>query len=69
MLFISRQKLFSFSRCLSFCPDFLVMQQNDFDKKDQVNFKSYDVTAWLTNNCNRHNAQYLEKQRQSDNEI
>ena len=47
MLFISRQKLFSFSRCLSFCPDFLVMQQNDFDKKDQVNFKSYDVTAMV----------------------
>ena len=69
MLFISRQKLFSFSRYLSFCPDFLIMQQNDFDKKDQVNFKSYDVTAWLTNNCNRHNPQYLEKQRQSDNEI
>ena len=31
------------------------------DKKDKVNFKFYDVTAWLTNNCNTHIAQYLEK--------
>ena len=29
------------------------------DKKDKVNFKFYDVTAWLTNNCNTHIAQYL----------
>ena len=29
MLFISPQKLFSFSRYLNFCLDFLVMQQND----------------------------------------
>ena len=31
------------------------------DKKDKINFKFYDVTAWLTNNCNTHIAQYLEK--------
>ena len=31
------------------------------DKKDKVNFKFYDVTAWLTNYCNTHIAQYLEK--------
>ena len=31
------------------------------DKKDEINFKFYDVTAWLTNNCNTHIAQYLEK--------
>ena len=30
------------------------------DKKDKVNFKFYDVTAWVTNNCNTHIAQYLE---------
>ena len=24
------------------------------DKKNKVNFKFYDVTAWLTNNCNTH---------------
>ena len=31
------------------------------DKKDKVNFKFYDVTAWLTNNRNTHIAQYFEK--------
>ena len=31
------------------------------DKNDQVNFKFYDVTAWLTNKCNTHIAQYLDK--------
>ena len=31
------------------------------DKKDKVSFKLYDVTAWLTNNCNTHTAKYLEK--------
>ena len=24
------------------------------DKKDEVNFKFYDVTAWLKNNSNTH---------------
>ena len=31
------------------------------DKKGWVNFKFYDVTTWLTNNCNTHIAQYLNK--------
>ena len=31
------------------------------DEKDMVNLKFYDLTAWLTNNCNTHIAQYLEK--------
>ena len=31
------------------------------DKKDKVNFKFYDVGAWLRNNCNTHITQYLEK--------
>ena len=31
------------------------------DKKDKVNFKFYDVMAWLTNNCNTHIAEYLKK--------
>ena len=72
MLFISPQKLFSFSRYLNFCLEYiLVMQKNNFvkDKKDQNNFKIYDVTAWEANNCNTHIALYLKKQRQSDNEI
>ena len=39
------------------------------DKKDKVNFKFYDVIAWLINNCNTHVAHYLKKLRQSVNEI
>ena len=31
------------------------------DKKDKVNFKFYDVTAWLKDNRNAHIAQYFEK--------
>ena len=38
------------------------------DQKDKVNFKFYDVTAWLTNTCSAHIDQYLEKKKQSDNE-
>ena len=30
------------------------------DNKDKVNFKFYDVTAWLTNNRNAHIAQYFD---------
>ena len=33
MLFISPQKLFSFSRYLNYCLDFLVMQKNGFIRK------------------------------------
>ena len=42
---------------------------NGLDKKDKVNFKFYDVAAWLTNNCNTHITQYLQRYKQSDNEI
>ena len=31
------------------------------DKKDQVIFKIYGVTTWLTNNCNTHIDQYIKK--------
>ena len=31
------------------------------DWKDKVNFKLYDVTAWLTNRCNTDADQYLKK--------
>ena len=61
MLFISPQKLFSFSRYLSFCLVFFGHLAKRLDQKDKVNFKFYDATAWLTNNCNTHIAQYLEK--------
>ena len=48
------------SQDLSFCFDILVMYRKGLIKKIRVNFKSYDVTAWLTNNCSTHIAQYLE---------
>ena len=34
-----------------------------------VNFKIYDVTDWITNNCNTHIAKYLKSWRQSGDEI
>ena len=40
-----------------------------FNQKDEVNFKTYDVTTWESSNCNRHIAQCLKKLRQEDNEI
>ena len=39
------------------------------DQKDGVNLNIYDVTAWERNNCKTHIAQYLKKQKQSNNEI
>ena len=35
--------------------------EKGLDWKDKVNFKFYDVKAWLTNNFNTHIAQYFEK--------
>ena len=32
-----------------------------FDWKYQVNFEIYDVTTWLTGNCNTYIVQYLKK--------
>ena len=56
--FISLQKLFSFSRYLCFCLTFCIKTAS---VKRSGNFKFYDVTAWLTNNCNTLIAQYVEK--------
>ena len=69
MLFSSPQKLFSFSTYLSFCLGFFGHVSKRLDKKDKVNFKFYDIADWLTNSCNKHIAQYLEKHKQSDNQI
>ena len=50
MLFISSYKLFSFGHA-----------EKRLDEKDKVNFKIYDVTTWLTSNCNTYIDQYLKK--------
>ena len=42
------------------------MLKKRIDQK--FNFKTYDVTAWLTNNDNKHITQYLTKQKQPDSE-
>ena len=39
------------------------------DKKVKLNSKIYDISDWTANNYNTHIAQYLKKQRQSDNQI
>ena len=39
------------------------------DRLRELIDRFYDVTDWLTNSSNTHIAQYLEKQRRSDNEI
>ena len=49
MIFISSQKLFSFSRYLDFCLDFLVIQKKRFHQKDKINFKIQDVANLLPN--------------------
>ena len=35
------------------------MNKKRLDQKDTVDFKIYDVTAWLKNNYNTHVAEYL----------
>ena len=60
MFFISSQNLFSFSRYLNFCFDFLVKQKSSLIKKIRF-FKIYDVTALEISNCNTHIDQYLKK--------
>ena len=61
MLFISSEKLFSFSRYLSFSQDCLVMHEKRLDQKDNVNFKIHNVTTWFKSNCNTYIAQHLTK--------
>ena len=59
-LFISPQNIFSFSRYLNFVFIFCHAEKRP-DQKRKVNFKSYDVAAWETNNCNTHITKYLMK--------
>ena len=58
--FYLRQKLFVL-KIFKFLSWLFCHVEKRLDKKDMINFKFYDVTAWLTNNCNTHIAQYLEK--------
>ena len=55
--------LFSFSRYLSFCLDFLVIYKNGLIRKISTfmskNLEMYVVTPWLTNNRNTRIAHYL----------
>ena len=37
------------------------------DLKNKIIFKVYDVTTWLTNNCNTHFDEYLIKKKESGN--
>ena len=60
MPFISLQKLFSFSKYLSFGLDFLVMYRNGLIKKIKLT-SNFMTSAWLANNCNTHIGKYLEK--------
>ena len=69
MFFVSSKKLFSFSRYVTVCFDFLVMYKKRLDQKGKVNSKMYDYTNQLTKNSNTHIAQYLTKERQQDHEI
>ena len=45
MLFIFMLKTFSFLRFLKFCPDFFLHVGKWRDKKDQVNFKIFDLVT------------------------
>ena len=42
-----------------FCLEFLVMKKKRLDSKDMFNFKTYDVTTWLTSICCTYNTQHL----------
>ena len=56
------------SRYLSFCHDFLVMQEKWLDQIDKITFKIHDVTTWFTNNCGTCIVQYVTNKRQAGNE-
>ena len=51
------------------CLNFLVIYKKRLNQKTKVNFEIYDITTWLTNQCNTRIAQYLIKKRQLENEI
>ena len=62
-------KLFSFPRYFNFCPDFLHHVGIWLNKRAKINFKTYAVIYWETNNYNKRIAQYLKNSKQSGNKI
>ena len=42
-------------------PDFFGYVEKRLDNKSKVNFKTYDVASWNTNNYNKHIVRYLKK--------
>ena len=59
--FYSTSKAFFVLKIFKFLSSLFGHIAEQLDKKDKINFKFYDVTAWLSNNCNTHIAQYLKK--------
>ena len=61
MCFILPQKLFSFSRYLSICPEFTVIPKNNLIRKLRLISKfMMSQPTWLINNRTTHD-QYLKK--------
>ena len=54
-------KALLFLKIFKFLSWFFGIVKKRLDQKDQVIFKTYVVTTWLTNNCNTHIDQYLKK--------
>ena len=54
-------KAFFVLKIFIYFDNFLAMYRKQLDYKNNVNFKTHDVAAWLKENCNVHIAQYLTK--------
>ena len=61
IVFYFTSKAFFVFKIFNFLSELFGHVTKRLDKEDKVNFKFYDVRAWLKNNCNTHIAQYLEK--------
>ena len=48
-------------KIFTFFPDFFGYVEKRLDNKSKVNFKTYDVASWNTNNYNKHIVRYLKK--------
>ena len=68
MLFISFQKLFSFSRYLNFLSSLFGHVSKRLGQKNNFNFKLYELTAWLTSSCNTHISHILYVSRRKGNQ-